>query len=140
MVIVDSGFWLAIMDSSDRFHKISVKHLEAVNEPLITTCAVITETTHLLLSRIGWPAALRFIDSLDNGVSGVFSIGVDHMSQVAKLMRKYRDLPMDFADASLVILAEHLGHGRILSTDKRDFKTYRWKERKPFVNLLVMPD
>jgi hypothetical protein len=34
---------------------------------------------------------------------------------------------MDFADASLVLLAEHLGHGRILSTDRRDFHTYRWK-------------
>jgi uncharacterized protein len=44
---------------------------------------------------------------------------------------------MDLADASLVILAEHLGDGRILSTDERDFKTYRWKNRKPFKNLLA---
>jgi len=51
-------------------------------------------------------------------------------------MRKYADLPMDLADASLVILAEHLGHGRILTTDTRDFDAYRWKERKPFENLL----
>ncbi len=52
-------------------------------------------------------------------------------------MRKYSELPMDLADASLVILAEHLGHGRILTTDTRDFNAYRWKERKPFENLLV---
>ena len=45
-------------------------------------------------------------------------------------------LPMDLADASLLILAEHLGHGRILSTDERDFKTYRWKRHKPFTNLM----
>ena len=44
---------------------------------------------------------------------------------------------MDLADVSLVILAERLGHGRIFSTDKRDFNTYRWKETKPFENLLV---
>ena len=44
---------------------------------------------------------------------------------------------MDLADASLVILAEHLGHGRILTTDNRDFKAYRWKERKPLENLLA---
>jgi len=54
-------------------------------------------------------------------------------------MQKYADLPMDLADASLVILAEKLGHGRILSTDMRDFQTYRWKNRKPFQNLLF-PD
>ncbi len=52
-------------------------------------------------------------------------------------MKKYADLPMDLADASLVLLAEHLGHGRILSTDRRDFGTYRFKEHKPFENLLA---
>jgi predicted nucleic acid-binding protein len=52
---------------------------------------------------------------------------------------KYSDLPMDLADASLVLLAEKLGHGRILSTDRRDFRTYRWKNHSPFQNLLL-PD
>ncbi|MEE7624612.1 hypothetical protein V3O24_00415 [Methylobacter sp. Wu8] len=48
-------------------------------------------------------------------------------------MHKYADLPMDLA----AILAEKLGHSRILSTDQRDFKTYRWKNHKPFENLLL---
>jgi predicted nucleic acid-binding protein len=43
---------------------------------------------------------------------------------------------MDLADASLVICAEQEGDGRIFSTDTRDFRTYRWKRRKPFRNLL----
>ncbi len=43
---------------------------------------------------------------------------------------------MDLADASLVLVAEHLASGRILSTDRRDFGTYRWRDRKPFQNLL----
>ena len=37
----------------------------------------------------------------------------------------------------LMMLAEHLGHGHILSTDERDFATYRWKNRQPFKNLLA---
>lgn len=52
-------------------------------------------------------------------------------------MQQYRDLPMDLTDASLVILAEHLGQGRILSTDERDFRTCRWKRHQPFENLLA---
>jgi hypothetical protein len=44
---------------------------------------------------------------------------------------------MDLADASLVLLADHLGHGRILTTDQRDFGAYRWKQRQPFTNLLA---
>ena len=47
-------------------------------------------------------------------------------------MCQYADLPMDLADASLLILAEKLGHGRILSTDQCDFQAYRWKNRHPF--------
>lgn len=52
------------------------------------------------------------------------------------LVHRYRDLPMDLADASLVILAEELGEGRILSTDLRDFQGYRWKNTQPFTNML----
>jgi predicted nucleic acid-binding protein len=44
---------------------------------------------------------------------------------------------MDLADASLFMLAEHLGHGRILTTDQRDFGAYRWKSRKPFTDLMA---
>ena len=53
------------------------------------------------------------------------------------MMRRYASLPMDLADATLVLFAEHLGHGRILSTDERDSKACRWKQGKPFVNLLA---
>ncbi len=59
-----------------------------------------------------------------------------HFPRAAELMAQYAGLPMDLADASLVILAEHLGHGRIVSTDQRDFNTYRWKNQHPFTNLL----
>jgi uncharacterized protein len=52
-------------------------------------------------------------------------------------MEKYAKLPMDLADASLVILAEHLGHGRILSIDFRDFNTYRWKNQYQFENMML---
>lgn len=52
------------------------------------------------------------------------------------LIDRYKNLPMDFTDASLVILAEELESGKILSTDQRDFHSYLWKITKPFQNLL----
>jgi uncharacterized protein len=55
-------------------------------------------------------------------------------------MERYADLPMDFADASLVVLAEHLNHGRILTVDRRDFLTYRWNNTQPFENLMRMSE
>lgn len=66
----------------------------------------------------------------------LFTISEQYLARCAVLIRQYATLPMDFADASLVVLAEHLGHGRIVSTDRRDFGAYRWKNHQPFTNLL----
>ncbi len=67
----------------------------------------------------------------------VWDIAPETCRKVPVLMKHYADLPMDLADASLVLLAESLGHGRILTTDERDFRTYRWKSRRPFENMLA---
>lgn len=138
MIIADTGFWLAIANTSDTHHTAAVEALRALKEPLITTWPVMTETCHMLVSRLGPEAAEHFIASATRGAFQIFDVGITHLPRVSELMRKYRDLPMDLADASLVVLAEHLGHGRILSTDRRDFHTYRWKNRKPFHNLLAV--
>lgn len=71
------------------------------------------------------------------GAFDVFEIAKQDKDRIFSLMQQYADLPMDFADAASVLLAEQLGHGKILSTDKRDFHTYRWKNSKPFQNLLL---
>lgn len=87
--------------------------------------------------RLGVDAELRFLDAAARGAVELFELKASHFPRIAELVRKYRDLPMDLADASLVIAAEDLGTGHILSTDERDFRTYRWKNRKPFRNLLL---
>lgn len=96
-----------------------------------------TETCHLFGSRLGNEAKEAFVQSGCRGAYSVHNIDTTNLPRIAQLMKKYAQLPMDLADASLVLLAEHLGHGRILSTDQRDFRTYRWKHRKPFQNLLL---
>jgi hypothetical protein len=136
MVIVDTGFWLALVDKKDTYHEAAKQALKKYNEPLITTWCVITETCYLLLPRKGVKTQVAFINSLYQGLFTVFNLEPEHGLKIAQLMEKYADLPMDLADASLVILAEHLGHGRIFSGDRRDFNTYRWKENYPFENLL----
>ena len=138
MILVDTGFWLAVAASSDRHHKVAVAALDRAREPLITTGPVITETCHLLAARVGIDAQLSFLRGAESRAFEVFNVERAHLPRIRALIDKYRDLPMDLADASLVVLAEALGTGRILSTDTRDFGTYRWKNRKPFKNLLKL--
>jgi uncharacterized protein len=139
MIIADTGFWLALADQKDRFHILAKLALRQFNEPLITTWPVITETCYLLLTRKGVPAQVAFIKNMNDGAFQVFNLEPHHGHRLGELMTQYADLPMDLADASLVILAEHLGHGRIFSSDQRDFNTYRWKSKQPFKNLLLQP-
>jgi predicted nucleic acid-binding protein len=136
VIIADTGFFLALANKADRHHRVSVRALERLREPLITTWPVLTETCHLLVSRLGHGAALSFVDGAARGAFEIFNLAAGHLPRVHRLMERYADLPMDLADASLVILAEELDSGRILSTDQRDFGTYRFKRRKPFKNLL----
>jgi predicted nucleic acid-binding protein len=137
MVIVDTGFFYALMNRKDKYHEQAKTALAELDEPLITTWCVITETGHLLLSRKGNREQRKFLDNLNKELIEIFPLDKEHLSRINQLIEQYNNLPMDLADASLVILAEHLGHGRILSTDQRDFGIYRWKNTHPFHNLLV---
>jgi uncharacterized protein len=138
VIIADTGFWLALANARDRHHLAARRALAELREPLVTTWPVLTETCHLLVTRLGSRAAELFVASGSRGAFEIFALDRTHLDRITELMQKYRDLPMDLADASLVLLAEHLGTGRILSTDARDFRTYRWKNRKPFRNLLAL--
>lgn len=136
MIIVDSSFWVALANRGDSHHPQAKAYYNSLDEDLVTTWPVMAQTCHLLLQRLGVHAQLTFIKAWIEGAFEVSDIPPETDERIYVLMKKYADLPLDLADASLVILAEILGHGRILSTDRRDFKTYRWKTRKPFVNLL----
>ncbi len=96
------------------------------------------ETCHLLLREVGIEAQIKFLQAYQIDALKVFHLEKQHFPRLLELMQKYQTLPMDLADGSLVILAENLGHGQILSTDQRDFNTYRWKQTKPFENLLFL--
>ena len=136
MIIADTGYWLALGDKRDKHHQRAILFAQTCKERMITTHAVMTEVCHLLLERQGVKAQLQFMEMYRLGAFDVFEIKEIHKERLVELMRQYADLPMDFADASMVLVAENLGHGRILSTDQRDFHTYRWKNTKPFQNLL----
>lgn len=136
MIIADTGFWLALANQKDQYHQLATNKLNQLKEPLITTHPVITETCYLLLNKLGNYAQCNFMEMWYSGGFQVFELKQSHANQVKELMKKYANLPMDLADASLIILSENLGHGRILTVDQRDFAVYRWKNQYPFNNIL----
>ncbi len=102
----------------------------------MTSEAVITESCYLLR---GFPGAPETV--LENVERGVFQIPFQlsrSAAPVRSIMRRYREVPVDFADASLIQLADELNTGDILTLD-RDFEWYRWRRTRPF-RLPLAPD
>ena len=137
MIAVDSGFIYALVDRRDAWHRRAVGLAGTAEQGWITTWPVLAEVCQLFLRRLSPRHADDLMSDVADGQLMVWDIPRDRYARIPVLMQQYASLPMDLADASLVLLAEHLGHGRILSTDERDFNAYRWKRHEPFDNLLA---
>ena len=137
MIIADAGFFYALIDRRDAWHTRAVAALPTQAQGWITTWPVLTEATHLITRWVDSAAAQALLREVADGAIAVWSGPAEHTARLPDLMHRYTRLPMDLADASLVLLAEHLGHGRILTTDQRDFGADRFKSREPFDNLLL---
>lgn len=112
MIIVDTGVWVGLADRRDQYHAVCRKFFRHNREPLITTYPVLVETIHLLFRRVGVPMTLTWLETVQTQGVQVFALQADHLLRMTKLMRQYADLPMDLADASLVLLAEQQKDGR----------------------------
>jgi predicted nucleic acid-binding protein len=96
----------------------------------VSTEAVVTEATHLLADVRGRRAAC--VDFFLSGGAFLIPSTPTSLQRVRKLLDRYADLPMDFADATLVAVAEELDCTSVFTTDRTDFSVYRLKGRKPF--------
>ena len=128
--LIDTGAILALLDRTDRWHRICVDAFEQLRLPLVTSEAVLTELFHLVGdSRREMEAAWRFVRS---GAIVLAAIEDSELLQLQALMSRYADRPMDFADASLVYLAKREALSTIFTVDHADFDTYRIDGRRRF--------
>ncbi|VAW66874.1 hypothetical protein MNBD_GAMMA10-3290 [hydrothermal vent metagenome] len=139
MILTDTGYWIALAGVKDKYHQQALDVSRQIDSELVITWPVMTETCHLLANRVSPEAPAKFMQQVEQFVS-IFNVDISHIQRIRVLLQQYQDLPMDLADASLVVAAEELACGDILSTDRRDFNAYRWKNHKPFRNLLFPYD
>ena len=121
---------VALIDRDDRWHHACVEALEGLRLPLLTSPAVLTEAFHLLGDTARERRALWAF--LRSGAVQVGTIVDADLPALDALMAKYGDRAMDFADATLVHLAEREGLTDIFTIDHDDFETYRIAGRRRF--------
>ena len=134
IAILDTGPWVALIDRSESRHAECVQWLKNFSGSLYSTEAVLTEVLYLLnFSIIAQCAALDFVLK---SIVEIVPVNTKSLKKIKNLMKKYADLPMDFADATIVCLATETGMQNIVTLDSKDFAIYRLPKKKSFT---IMP-
>lgn len=125
MILVDTGPLVALFDPADAWNERCVAQLKAIREPILTTVPILTEAFHLLTPNSR--GARGLMDFVADGGLGVWFHDDDNLNRAFELMQRYADVPMDFADASLVTAAEVLNARKVFTIDRKDFAVYRMR-------------
>lgn len=128
-LIIDTGPLVALLDQSERNHARCVDAMRDWRGTLVTSEAVLTEAMYLLNAT--WQAQQNCLELFTREAIMLLPSTPATLSRVAILMKKYRDVPMDYADATLVALSEDLNIDLIFTLDLRGFRTYRKNGRTP---------
>lgn len=132
--IIDTGPWIALIDRSETMHTNCVRWFEQFSGTLYSTEAVLTEVLYILNFSIKAQSAA--IDFVLESLIEIVPSNRESLKKTKSLMRKYADLPMDYADATLVCLAIDTGISNMVTFDRKDFNIYRLPKRKEFT---IMP-
>ncbi|MBE9588550.1 MULTISPECIES: type II toxin-antitoxin system VapC family toxin [Moraxella] len=120
-ILIDSGIFVALFDKSDKYHQQSVQFIKDNKKPLITSLACVTEAMFLLAHPRPQNALLNFLHLARIEIA---EFSHKDMPALADLMSQYSNVPMDFADACLVHLAQRETLSHIATIDS-DFRIYR---------------
>jgi predicted nucleic acid-binding protein len=131
-ILIDAGPIIALFDASERRHKPMKAFLKKHPYRYVSTLAVFTEVSHMLDFSVN--AQRDFYEWIMCKGVIISDINQNDMPRLVELTGKYADLPMDFADATLVITAEKTGIREIISLDK-DFDIYRLPGREKIRNI-----
>lgn len=134
--LVDTGAVVALVNRADRHHVAAAGWFQGFRGQLLTTEAVVTETAYVLAASPPHQRAALVWFQRTRAAGLVKVEPVADYAALARIIAQYASLPCDYADASLIALAESSGVTAIATIDQRDFSVYRIRGRRRFTILL----
>jgi predicted nucleic acid-binding protein len=128
--LLDTGFVVALVNERDPDHERCVEVWRDLRAQLFSVEGVLVECAHLLRKARGGTAAAVHV--VYEAGTTLVPLSEDRAKRALVLMDKYRDVPMDFVDALLVVTAEERGVRDVLTLDRRGFEAYRAHGRERF--------
>ncbi|WP_422361479.1 type II toxin-antitoxin system VapC family toxin [Reichenbachiella sp.] len=133
-ILIDAGPLIALFDRSDRYHTKALEFIKGFKGQLWTTWPVMTEVSHML--DFSTKTQVAFLTWIERGGFRLFDLKKRHIGRLAELTKKFDDVPMDLADASLVIVAKENGQKEIATIDS-DFYIYRDIRNQYLTNIFM---
>lgn len=133
-ILIDAGPLIALFDKSDNYHTQALTFLKNFKGTLFTTWPVITEASHLLGFNVNVQIAL--LEWINRGGLHLIEIESYHMNRLIQLSEKFKDVPMDLADATLIVAAETNDIKEIATIDS-DFYIYRDIRKRYLKNIFI---
>ena len=122
-VLVDTGPLIALFNKNDDYHQRCVQTFKTLRFPLLTVWPVITEAMYLL--SFSGAAQDALWEWFKRDAMSLAALSATDVPRIQQLMKKYRDLPMELADAALVCVAEREKLRSLFTLDLHDFRLYR---------------
>jgi len=130
--LIDAGPIIALFNKNDKYHKKIKNFLKKYNGKLTSTWPVVTEVSHMLDFNV--QTQIDFLTWIQLGGVDIEAIENEDIGRIIELSMKYSDLPMDLADASLVVLSEKLKIKEIITIDS-DYYVYRTINKEMIENI-----
>lgn len=133
MIAIDTGPIVALFDKDDKYHRTCIEILKGIKEPLVTTWPVLTEAFYLL--NFSWRVQDDLWEFIHRGGIRIEALDRNIYTRCRDLMKKYHDLPIDLADATLVAISEEIDISTVFTLDHKDFSIFKPKHIKRFTLL-----
>ena len=131
MILLDTSGVLAALDDRQPDHRTAAQSL-LVSHPRILSPFVLAELDYLLATRTTQRTELRFLDEVARGAYQLAEFGPTDIAAATAVMRRYADLNLGLADASIVVLAERYQCLDVLTLDQRHFRAIHGPGGRPF--------
>jgi predicted nucleic acid-binding protein len=120
--LIDAGSLIALFNKKDHYHNQIINFLKQNHAVYWTTWSVLTEASHML--DFSQKAQMNLLEWINRGGVQLVDLSEKHLSQIISYSKKFSDVPMDLADASLLVASDIIHSNKIVSIDS-DFYIYR---------------
>lgn len=133
-ILIDAGPLIALFDKSDSYHAQSIEFLKNYKGSLLTTWPVVTEASHMLSFSVR--TQISFLQWINRGGLHLAEIEFSSISRLIELCNKFKEVPMDLADATLIVASEEHNIKEIATIDS-DFYIYRDVRKRYLKNIFI---